>query len=502
MGRTALHKRTPSRSGFGNARPAEWTNGTDLTLRGSWLHPTKKIRIEVPIFQHAFYPKKDHTDLDIRQNVTYRMIELPSVHELRMHGIDAEKAAVISEVSVHPRHIKNDNYFRTDFPAVAKQVAKIDDTVLIFPANDMPTARLKRKKVLSFLRMSFTPLFIKKRLYTSGRISMYFVAPPGATKNLSRSLNLEAEDEKVRDSIAEWYPTHSKRPPPRKRGPRKPKPRFTPRQERIATDVLRETSIALQRDVMPIVTDKLEISQHSKPAKEIEDWLGKPATSRELLRRTNRGGRGAVKTWVNQVMIPRMKEIVKDEVAAAADATGRWIVRQMLTAVVSMVVDSAKESRVGKSKGWTGRTLQKIEISPADSGLALGAAEVYMHQDAKRPTSKVEQERRIIERVQQLHSEATGDFSVDIKRVYKITINPNADTPVKITLDEDSIKKGAKFNPYVMGKFATSRGSDSAFNKVYYDDFAKRLLPDISQDINEWYRNGMPSSYSSRSRFF
>jgi hypothetical protein len=469
----------------------------DLTLRGYELHPSKRVRVEVPIFQHAFYPKKSHTLLDIQQNVTYRMIELPSIHELQMHGIDVNKAAVIGEVSVHPRHIKNRNYFRTDFPALAKQIAKVDNMALIFPANDVPSARFKRKVFLGFLRQFFSPLFIKNKLYTSGRMGMYFVAPPGATKHLSRSLNLEGKDEKVRDSIVEWYPTHSRKPKPRKRGPRKPKPRFTPRQDRIATDVLKETSIALKRDVMPVVTGKMEISQHSKEAKEIEDWLGQPATSRELLRRHERSGKAGVKTWVNQVMIPRLKEIVKDEVAVAAESAGRWVVRQMLSAVVSMVVDSVKTSKVGRSKNWAGRTLRKIEINPVVNAMEFGASSMHLRSKNKVPASKAEQERRILEKLHSLHAEATGDV-VDLKRIYTIKVNPQADVPIKITLNKPSVQQSAKFNAAVMGNFTIKKdGQPPAFNQRYYDDFVARLLPDISREINDWYLDGMPSSYGA-----
>jgi len=496
MSRTALHRQAEAHSGYPNAPFIKWTNGTDLTLRGYKLHPTKRVRVEVPIFQHAFYPKLDHTELDIRQNITYRMIELPSVHELRMHGIDCEKAAVIAEVSVHPRHIKNNNYFRTDFPAVAKQIAKVDDTVLIFPANDMPTARFKRKFVLAFWRQAFTPLFIKNKLYTSGRISMYFAAPPGATKNLSRSLNLESKDETVRDPVNEWYPTHSKRAVARKRGTRKPKARFTPRQERIATDVLKDTSIALQRDVMPVLRGKLEISQHSKEAQEIEDWLGQPATGRELLRRTKRGGKGAVRTWVNQVMMPRVKEILKDEMGAAADATTRWVIREMLRAVVSMVLDSVKTSRVGKSKGWTGRALQKFEIGPGSNPLDLGAASLRYKSKTKVPGSEREQKRRIIEKLRSMFHEATGDYGVSVEQVFDVKINPNADKAIVLTMNQESIKQAVRHNPETMGKFAI-HGIDGKpkANIGYYRDFVSRLLPDMRRELDDWYRDGMPSTY-------
>jgi len=494
MARTALRKKTPHRAAFGQARPATWDNGTDLVLRGYWLHDKQPIRVEVPIFQHAFHPKISHTDLDVRQNISYRAIVLPSMSDLRAHGINAERAAVIVETVVHPRNIRNYNYFRSDYPALLKGIAKRDNTLLILPANDIPSARMKRKNVLGFLRMAFTPLFIKGKHYTSGRMNMFMAAPPGSTKKFQAAFHFGEADEKVRDTLAEWHPAVDRTRPARKRGPR---PAYNRRQQRIAAEVIAETSERLRTDLFPIMADKLSVPKNSSEGKELEAWLAKPATSRDLLKRTQKNGRSAVKTWVNQVLAPKVKEIVGDELSSVADQAGRWVVRQMLAASVAMILDAVQASPMGKSKGWLGQQLQKLEFNAIVDPTTVGSGRLNF-KSGRMLKSVYEQTRRVHEKVAELYGVKTGDMGIDTHQVFDVRVNPTARIPVTIRLKRHEIAQAAIHAPEAVGKFAT----DNALNTQFYQHVTARILPALTKEVNQWYRDGMPSGYDSYDGMF
>jgi len=494
MARTALRKVTPNRAAFGQARPATWDNGTDLVLRGYWLHESQPIRVEVPIFQHAFNPKLAHTDLDIRQNISYRTIVLPSMSELRSHGITVERAAVIVETVVHPRNIRNYNYFRTDYPALVMGIAKRDNTLLIIPANDIPSARMKRKQALGFLRMAFTPLFIKGKHYTSGRISMFMASPPGATRKFQAAFNFGEADEKVHNTIAEWHPSVDRVRVTRSRGPR---PAYTHRQQRIAAEIIAETSERLRTDLFPIMADKLELAKTSPEGKELEAWLSQPGTSRELLRRTQRNGRSAVKTWVNQILVPKAKEIVSDEVKYATDQLGRWVVRQMLAASVAMVLDLV-QGAIGENPVFIGRTIKKLEFNSVVDPTTIGAGRLN-YKSGRMPKSEYEQKRRAYEKVASIYAIKTGDSGIDPQQVFNIMINPGVTPSIVVKMVDGQSLEHAAFNaPGAIGKLAADPDQAAKgypINNQFLQHIVTRLLPDINQEINHWYNEGTPSAY-------
>lgn len=500
MARTALRKKTPHRASFGQARPATWDNGIDLVLRGYWLHESQSIRVEVPIFQHAFHPKISHTDLDVRQNVTYRAIVLPSMSTLREHGINAEKAAIIVETVVHPRNIRNYNYFRSDYPALVKGIAKRDNTLLILPANDIPSARMKRKNVLGFLRMAFTPLFIKGKHYTSGRMNMFMAAPPGSTRKFQAAFNFGEADEKVRDTVNEWHPGVDRVRTSRKRGPR---PAYNRRQQRIAAEVIAETSERLRTDLFPIMADKLDVPKHSSQGKELEAWLAKPATSRDLLKRTQRNGRTAVKTWVNQVLAPKVKEIVGSELNIAAENAGRWVVRQMLAASVAMILDAIQGSRLGAGEGFLGQSLRKLEFNAVVDPTSIGSGQLNYK---NMPKSTYEQLRRVKEQVLALYGMKTGDGGIDPEQVFKLDVNPTRNPPVTINMRQGAeLKHAALNNPSAIGKLAADEESAAKghpLNQQFLQHLSYRILPPLRTEINDWYKAGMPSSYDSFSGMY
>ena len=172
-------------------------DGTDLIIRGYWAHPRQELTVELPLLQHGFYPKLDHTPTDIKQHIIIRRITLPSVLDMEKAGYQVDNIIIITEINVHPKNQKNYNYFRTDFPATLKSLARRYNVVFILPAFDIPSAKIVRKQTLKLWRsLGFPPLMIKGKQFTSGRMQ-YFIVPNNADvmKNWRKTMNFEAAEE-------------------------------------------------------------------------------------------------------------------------------------------------------------------------------------------------------------------------------------------------------------------------------------------------------------------
>jgi hypothetical protein len=490
MAQTMLRKQPATRAPFGNAKDASWDNGIDLHLRGYWLNPNTKIQVEIPVLPHAFEPTLTQTDTEIKRNIEYRSITLPPLSVLRAHGLEVERAAVITEVLVDDKHIRNYNFFRGDFPAMVKGIARRDNVLLIFPATDMPSARLKRKKVLGLWRLIFAPLFLGGKHYYSGRLGMFMAGPPEVLRRYRTAFNLHTEEKEAdRQSLMEWHPAVDRVRPPRKRGPR---PAYTREQQRISAEVIAEASMRLKQDLFPILSDKIELDKTSSEARELEAWLGTPSTSRELLRRTEKGGKGAIRTWVNQVLVPKVKEIVKDEASIAAESLGRWIIRQMLGASLAVIIDSLQQTKMAQAEkpGFFGRTVQKLNYSPGADPFVVGSTAMNYRQER----SKIAREGdlgKIMRYVQQLYAMKTGDYAADISQVFNVTVDPRSTVLLKISLAKKHMAQMVQMTPETLGKFADK----NKLNLPYCQYIERSIIPQIESETAQWYRSSAEDIY-------
>lgn len=351
---------------------ADFKGGDSFELHGYWMHPTRRANIEVPIFQHAFYPTLDQTDLDIKQNIDYRNVIVPSISDLRQAGIEVDKAIFVAEVYTHPRYIKHNTFFRTEFPASVKSLARQSGIVFVFPANDNPFARLKRKQVLNFYRASFTPLMIKGKHYTSGRMNFFFVAPAHATTALKKSLNLEHLEE------SSWNEaTH-----PLLMTQQRSHARFKSYEKELS-DTLRQE---IRETVYPLVTAKFDIDQHSAEGARLQRMMDDPRFAQELINATAHKPKSrrfeAVKRWVNQIFWPKLKYIISTETGDALEQGARYAVRLALSVAFDQALGKLQTlpdpentaKRVPKWYGSVRRGANQFNFNIHDSGpFALGS---------------------------------------------------------------------------------------------------------------------------------
>jgi hypothetical protein len=490
MGRSTARKITPVHTAVGGARPADF-EGADFSLRGFWIHPTRRLTVEVPILQHGFYPKLDHTDLDIERQVQYRMVQMPSLSDLRKAGIEADQAAFIAEIWVHPRYIKNWNYFRTDFPANVKTLVRNTNFAFVFPANDMPFARFKRKEVLQFWRSAFTPLFIDGKHYTSGRMSMFFVAPPHVSAGFRRKLNLEHDEDF--NNLVEWSPEEWRLRQTRMRRPSMRREISPEIFYGFRPQVVDETSARLEREIGPIITSKLGIDPRSNEGKAILHILQDKELSKSLLAKTqNKKYRfPAVKAWVKYNLWPRISSFAKEEGAAigrsmldfAFKTTVTVAVNAMLEKLVGRPIENPKVAARYKRRYPTRYIVRqaagKFEYTPSQYSTAtqIGAGTLSYKfrtnaQDKESMMNALRQE------AFRLYKQLSGDDVGPIgKEFIKISFAPG--DRVRLSLDSKQIEHFYHEVPeYLLGNFANPDWAESA--KVY--------LRMVERDINSIYQ--------------
>jgi hypothetical protein len=493
MGRVAGQKIAPKHTAVGTGRPVTYDGGNDMQLHGYYLPAKADLQVNVPIFQHAFYPKLGHTDLDIKQNITKRLVRVPSLATLRAHGIEAEKAIFVAEVVVHPRYIKHNNYFRGDFPAVIKTIAKRDNIVLIFPASDMPSARLKRKQVLTFWRMAFSPLLIKGRQYTSGRMGMFFVAPPGATTKLKRSLNLE--DVKSLDNLKEWYPGVSTTSRPRKRGPKR---KYTQKQEQLARAIVNETSERMADELLPLVSSKLDIDPKSPQGKELEKLITSPETSRSLLHHTAKKHNRmlAVKTWVKSYLWPRIIEIAQDEAHAAIDTAIRFTFQIVLAVVLNAILGKVQANKLlSKLPGVS--NLEYNQLSSATRTQFGSGALGYRFKLADKDKSEIQQ--RLSDFIMAKISHYFGMYGEDPPMAMQSLIivqldDRNKTRPVTIRFDSQQYAKLMKRDANQQPAYFKAGVNLGPFEKPESASAFKRAIPQFETAAKVWWEKEQAGS--------
>jgi hypothetical protein len=344
---------------------ADFDGGESFSLHGYWMHPSRRANVEVPIFQHEFYPKLDHTELDIKQNVTYREVVVPSIAELHQAGIEVDKAIFVAEVSIHPRYIKNSNFFRGEFPASVKALAKQNGIVFVFPACDMPLAKLKRKQVLNYYRASFSPLYIKGRHYTSGRMNFFFVAPLHATLSLRKTLNLE--DKEKKDNLTEGWGRD---------------PLSSLRTRQVNQQVAKQVQKEIHDLVLPLVSSKMDIPLNSAEGRRLTQMMDDPRLAHELVQATERKPNrfDAVKRWVSESFWPRLKYTITSETSQAFDDAARYAVRLALSVAFDRALDKMKAvpepgSSAQKVPGWRmslGNTAKRFNYDMSGNSGSLG----------------------------------------------------------------------------------------------------------------------------------
>lgn len=449
MPQSQLRKKHAKHLSVGGGRPVVFDGGQYMELHGYWVSDTKEIRVDVPIFEHAYYPKISATDTEVRQNITHRSVTVPSLSTLRANGINADRAVFVAEVVVHPRFIKHRNYFRTDFPASVKTAARRDNVVFIFPANDMPSARFKRKDVLQFWRQAFTPLIIRGRQYTSGRMAYFIAAPADAMKGFHKSLNLEGAH--TVDNLKEWHPSLHQERIPRKRGPR---PKYTSAQKKLASEIVKETSERMADQLLPMLTDKMELTKGSKADRDLEALMHSPAASQSLLQATSgkKSRLVAVRRWVNDWLMPRLKRIAAEEGEAAMDAVARFAFRAVITVVINTFLGQVKTSRVGQKFD----ALQRIDYTPdsyaSSTTLGAGALRFSFKGSDKTTTESAEAVKVLVNHII-AHDLGLRELSVSQGRVFNINFEPNG-RPYKkitITIDKNAWKSLQGKKPNVLG---------------------------------------------------
>lgn len=486
MARTTPRKVTPKLQSVGGARPVRFEGGTEMELHGYWIPEKQDARVEVPIFQHAFYPTLKHTDLDVKQNITYRSVTLPSLSTLRAHGIEAERAVFVAEVVVHPRYIKHANYFRGDFPASMKTLARRENIVFLFAANDMPSARLKRKKVLNFWRLSFSPLLLKGRQYTSGRMGFFMVAPPESVSKFKRSLNLEGVTAENVNKILEWHPAVSRTRRPRKRGPRS---KYTVEERRLANELVKETSHRLSDQLLPLVTSKFDIAPNSSTAKQLDAYLSNPATSRELIKATEgkRNRAWAVKKWVKSSMLPRVVEIAKDEAAMAGESIIRFAVLATITTGVNIALGQAQASKIGKKIN----ALQKLEYKPSRmaSHTQVGAGTLAFKFSPNAKDLSSMQQQVVKKAMTEIMSNfGQWDYTSAQGSLFDITLNlHNKAKPITVKLDRAALRVHRGQNKENLGPFA---------HKSQDNYLTQQILPGVERELNMWFQHGRDAEES------
>jgi len=374
---------------------ADFEGGDAFKLNGYWMHPTRRAQVEVPIFQHAFYPKLDHTDLDVQQNITYRNIIVPSIADLHQAGIRAEKAIFVAEIWTHPRYIKHHNFFRGEYPASVKTHSRQTGVTFVFAAADMPFARLKRKQVLNFYRAAFTPLLLKGRHYTSGRMSFFFVAPSHVTAPLKQSLNLEDINEyNLNES---W--TNAVHPLLRSK--RMAANRHINYEKEITKKVQKE----IHDVVLPIVSSQFDIPLSSAEGRKLAQMMDSPRFAQDFVQATegkpNRFA--AVKRWVKNSFWPRLKDIVTTETGNALEDGARYAVRLALSVAFDRALDKLKalpDPAPGTSakRPWAatralGRTARRFDFNMDYGSGSFGLGQVGYKSGS--PKSRFEIERKI-----------------------------------------------------------------------------------------------------------
>lgn len=495
MARVTGRKVPVSHSGQGGAVPFDFNAGSEYAVFGFHMHPTRRIAVQVPVFDHGFYPKLDHTQHEIDGEVQQRQVIMPSLADLRAAGINAEHAIYAADIHVHPRYIKHRNYFRTDFPANMKAFAKREGIVIVFPANDIISARFKRKETLALWRAAFTPLLIEGKQYTSGRITHFFVAPPQVSQAFRMKLNLEHDEEA--NLLCEWDPVSwrlaQQRPTHR--------PNLPQRVPMMSRYEIQDTADRLADELAPLVTSKLDVNLTREQQERLHAIISDDEMARTLIVQTkNKTGTtrlAAIKRWWNTTAWPEVKQFLIDEGIQMSRAIMNFIFVTTVSVAVDAMLHKAQGShrvdldtpagkRFAKMHPWKtalNRGVYKFKYTPSNAATRtqLGAGTLeYQHKPQAANTEKTEINQILRERAAELYVAFTGDREIGIhaEEIFNITVS--ASGQVRVSLDQRSLQDFIDHRE-INGMFGRDDPSQW-INRVQYT-----WIPKIAARLQELY---------------
>ena len=122
--------------------------------------------------------------------------------------------------------------------------------------------------------------------------------------------------------------------------------------------------------VLPLVAEKLGIQPNTPAGKDLEKYLTSPETSRELIKVTSRGNPSkAVHEWVKYRMVPKLKEIVKEEGTQAVEQATRQLLNFAFEATISAILGNilrqTKKTNIGEKLTRPISWQPQIHISPS-----------------------------------------------------------------------------------------------------------------------------------------
>jgi len=308
-------------------------------MSGFWAHPTKAVAVKVPLLSHGYYPRIDHTPDVVARHSILKPVIIPSVATMRENGYDVERVAFITEILVPARHEKNWNFFRTDFPAILKSLARRERITFVIPAFDIPSAKMKRKNTLQFLRQSFTPLLMKSRHYTTGRMGVYVVPhSPEVLAGLRRSLHLESAEnleEMNKHAVKANKPRRSRRARP-VHGYADILRRKQARQnaEDIAASILDTLENDLSTKVTPVVSRQLHLDREQTHV--VDSILSSKEAQGALYQEyeeSRHNYRKAAKDWVKEWFLPEVRDRLGEQVKGLASQA----ITMAISAAISLI---------------------------------------------------------------------------------------------------------------------------------------------------------------------
>lgn len=499
MARVTGRKLRPTHVAQGGALPFDFGAEGEYRVFGFHMHPRQRLQVEVPIFDHGFYPKLDHTPTDIKQEIKYRMVQMPSLADLRKAGVDAARAIYAADIQAHPRYIKNKNYFRNDFAANMKAYAKRENVVIVLPANDMIEPRFKRKEVLQMWRSAFTPLLIEGRQYTSGRITHFFVAPPAVSQKFRMHLNLEHDEDA--NNLVEWDPA-TWQLAQTQRTPRNP--RMVPLDDR-EVDRMAER---LADEIAPLVSSKVDGSMTPEQKKRLHELIAEGEMAESLVHET-KGKTGtprlqAAKRWVRQTAWPRIKDFLAQESIEVSRAVGSFIWMTTVAIAVNHVVDKFKgagsdlEGDVlkdwAKRNPWKARVArhaQNFQYNMDPGGVSIGGGTLTYTGGQRIDKNKLLTILR--ESALQFYMELARDPQIGLsgEEIFDIDISGGR---VKVTLNQQKLMDAIRHGE-IGGRFVdTSRGMRK-LNLNHARRVSAVTIRSMEQRLNQTYRDLKKQGY-------
>ena len=458
-------------------KPGRWEFGDEMAIDVVHLHPTKRTQTYIPIFPHGFYPKLSHTEYEIRQNVTSRLVTLPSLNELRAHGIDVDNAMVAVQVLLNPRHIKNRNFLRSEFPAMVKQMARKYNVALLLPASDMPSARLIRKEVLNLYRVMFSPLLLKGGHYTSGRMNFFFAAPPNATGRFKKSLNLESLEEDNLEEYNSWAVQQKRK--------RNYKQNIsTAKGQKALIDAIANN---LEDQLLPVIHGQLHLQKGSREEERIAEYIRDPKTAEDLLAFTNRGeSQSKVKLWVTRTLLPRVSEIMKEEGNELFDRAFRFVLQAAASVVIMHLLGKAKTYTASEERSKSIRGLGKYipEVTPRDVFTSIaggGVSMAYKFGDKQKEAAAIKQ--RIYNIISESLLSYSSELGFDLSQMVDVRINSN-DTVHPIKLKFDSVM----FDDHMVIRGENMSDKRNMTRVNYIKSAVIRAISKIETRVNELYK--------------